>query len=336
MAHLCSSPAEIQAANNNVPRVRQVLGFDADTLAGYFQKAASETTVPLVRDTAGTFSISSKENQSIISTAQGQLSFLTEPALIDFLSRSDFDFADLRRQPTTIYCMLPDALMNTYYRFVRVLVQACFNTLSSSPPSERAPVLMLLDEQAKLGGMEIIKSSAATLRGRNVRIWSVFQDLNQLKSLYPDAWETFLANAGIIQVMGVNDSVTAEYFSKKIGNTGDMVPSQSTSSNYGESQAGKSYGGGSSSSSSMQSVPFMTAQALYEMPRNRCLSFLQGLAYPIVGERLGYHQTHDEYDFPNVFQPWDSPAGWAHYTPNAEYQPEILASERVRHRQAAR
>lgn len=362
MAHLCAvvdDPATAAAVRawlkvpaqvelNSLPAMRQALGLEADDLAafcltavqgrpekvlasGEIVSALPASSVPLVRDNLASFSADTREVNSIVSTALGQLAFLTEPALIAFLARSDFDFGDLRREPMTVYCMVPPAYLDTYYRFVRVMVQACFNALSGSPITERAPVLMLLDEQAKLGGMNIIKTSAATLRGYNVRIWSIFQDLNQLKSLYPDAWETFLANAGIVQVMTVNDATTAEYFSKKMGDCGVMVPSESSSTHYGQSPGGATSGGGTSVSWSWQARPFFTPQRFYQLPKWQSIVFVQGLAYPVLTERLGYH-VRALHGLPNVFQPWGtvSDRPFLPYTPNPEHDPSILASERAR------
>lgn len=346
MAHLCEvadDPALVAEARdflqlapsievNSLPVMRQVLGLGGDALAQFCKQASAASSVPLVRDNLASFGDNTKEVNGIISTALGQLSFLTEPALIDFLAYSDFDFADLRRELMTVYCMVPPAYMDTYYRFVRVLVQACFNTLSGSPITERAPVLMLLDEQAKLGGMNIIKTSAATLRGYNVRIWSIFQDLNQVKGLYPDVWETFLANAGVIQVMTVNDAVTANYFSEKIGRRGVSVTSSSFTRNSGTTQSGASSGTSSSTSTSEQGQPFLTPQDFYNLNKGLAVVFVQGLAYPVKVERLEYWKQQDHYGLPNVFQPWGtvSERQFLPYTPNPEHDPAILASERAR------
>lgn len=346
MAHLCEvadDPALVAEARdflqlapsievNSLPVMRQVLGLGGDALAQFCKQASAASSVPLVRDNLASFGDNTKEVNGIISTALGQLSFLTEPALIDFLAYSDFDFGDLRRELMTVYCMVPPAYMDTYYRFVRVLVQACFNTLSGSPITERAPVLMLLDEQAKLGGMNIIKTSAATLRGYNVRIWSIFQDLNQVKGLYPDVWETFLANAGVIQVMTVNDAVTANYFSEKIGRRGVTITSTSFTRNSGTTQSGATSGTSSSTSTSEQGQPFLTPQDFYNLDKRLAVVFVQGLAYPVKVERLEYWKQQDQYGQPNVFQPWGTVCErhFLPYTPNPEHDPDILASERAR------
>jgi type IV secretion system protein VirD4 len=47
----------------------------------------------------------------------------------------------------------------------------------------------------------------------------VLQDFSQLKTHYPNSWETFLGNAGIIQAFGNTDLTTTEYLSKLMGQT---------------------------------------------------------------------------------------------------------------------
>jgi type IV secretion system protein VirD4 len=45
------------------------------------------------------------------------------------------------------------------------------------------------------------------------------QDLAQLRALYPTAWSTFVANAGVVQAFGTNDVETATYLSEMLGTT---------------------------------------------------------------------------------------------------------------------
>ncbi|SFL44129.1 TraM recognition domain-containing protein, partial [Shimia haliotis] len=46
---------------------------------------------------------------------------------------------------------------------------------------------------------------------------TVLQDLSQLKAHYPNSWETFLGNAGIIEAFGNADMTTLDYLSKRMG-----------------------------------------------------------------------------------------------------------------------
>ena len=328
MAIVATSPDEQRAGTNHLPRVMDLLSLphvsrfktetllDAATgrqvermvlddhgqpielqqgLADYVARALTWCKLPVVVNNAQFIIAGGKEFGSVVSTGKGQLAFLNDPALRAFLSKSDFDFSDLRKERCTIYLMIPPAEMQTYFRFARVLVQACLDTLAASPMNERDSVLVILDEQAKLRGMEVIETSAATLRGYNVRIWSAYQDVNQIKRDYEKSWETFIANAGVVQILTVNDDTTAEYFSRKAGEYG--VPVESTTAGYSSGtshNSGGSYGSNSgnsnSTTTSYQRVRFLAPQQFYGMSKTVCLSFVQGLAFPALCSRGGYYE----------------------------------------------
>lgn len=301
MAIVATSADEQRAGTNHLPRVMDLLSLphasryqmDGDKpaldasgqpillkqgLADYVAAALKWCKLPVVVNNAEFILEGGKEFASIISTAKGQLSFLNDPALQAFLSKSDFDFSDLRKERCTIYLMIPPAEMQTYFRFARLLVQACLDTLAASPMNERDSVLVILDEQGKLRGMEVIETSAATLRGYNVRIWSVYQDVNQIKRDYEKSWETFVANAGTVQILSVNDDTTAEYFSNKAGDVGVFAHTWVN-------------GEGRQLGDNLQRVRFLPPQEFYGMNKAKSLNFVQGLRYPVVCDRLGYFDS---------------------------------------------
>jgi len=296
MAIVATSPDERSNGTNHLPRVMDLLSLSQETLAEYVAGALQWCKLPVVVNNAQAIIAGGKEFSSIVSTAKGQLSFLNDPALRAFLSKSDFDFSDLRKERCTVYLMIPPAEMLTYFRFARVLVQACLDTLAASPMNERDSVLVILDEQAKLRGMEIIETSAATLRGYNVRIWSVYQDLNQIKRDYEKSWETFIANAGLVSILRVNDDTTAEYFSRKGGEVGVTLQNTSVSHNTGGSQSynpggvghGSNTGTTTSTSTSQQKTREFPPQFFYGLRDDAGMAFVQGLPYPVAHERLGY------------------------------------------------
>ena len=79
------------------------------------------------------------------------------------------------------------------------------------------PVLFVLDEIAALGRLEIIEKAAGLMAGFGVKLWSVWQDLGQLKRHYRESWETFLGNAGILSFFANSDMTTLEWLSKRMG-----------------------------------------------------------------------------------------------------------------------
>ena len=83
-------------------------------------------------------------------------------------------------------------------------------------------MLFVLEEFPVLGYMRQIEAAAGLMAGYNVKLWTVMQDLSQIKALYPKSWETFLGNAGIVEAFGNTDSVTLDYLSNRLGMTWAM------------------------------------------------------------------------------------------------------------------
>ena len=103
---------------------------------------------------------------------------------------------------------------------------------------KRVPVLFMLDEYYALAegdGFPVIQRNMAMFRGYGIKLWTVWQDLAQAESLYDKAFESFLGNAGVIQAFAPQDVTTAEYLSKRSGQTTRqmLTTSQSRTPNYG-------------------------------------------------------------------------------------------------------
>jgi type IV secretion system protein VirD4 len=67
------------------------------------------------------------------------------------------------------------------------------------------PVLYLLDEFASLGHLAPVERAMGLMAGYGVQLWPVLQDIHQLRATYGHRAGTFLSNAGVLQVFGVND-----------------------------------------------------------------------------------------------------------------------------------
>jgi len=159
-----------------------------------------------------------RELQGILSTAQEQTAPLDD--IVRITNRSDFKLSDLRSGKISIYLVLPAMRMGTHYRWLRLVVQQALAAMERAPvPRGSLPVWFVLEEFPALGHMRSIETAAGLMAGFGVKLWSVLQDLTQLKTHYPHSWETFLGNAGIIQAFGNADVTTTEHFSKMLGMT---------------------------------------------------------------------------------------------------------------------
>ena len=156
-----------------------------------------------------------REAASVLSNAQRHTHFRDSPRIAKCLSRSDFAFCDLRRRITSVFLVLPPNRMDAYSRWLRLLVSQALQDIARDAeaatgpqsPSERlsSPTLFLLDEFAALGRLEAVERAMGLMAGYGLQLWPILQDLSQLKALYGPRAGTFIANAGVQQVLGVND-----------------------------------------------------------------------------------------------------------------------------------
>ena len=179
------------------------------------------------------------ERGSIISTAVEQTAFLDSEPMQTHLLNEDLgalpSLRILKQKPTTIYLVLPASRMATHFRWLRTILTLALATLENEPHQlgKDAPVLFVLEEFPQLGYIRQIEAAAGLMAGYHVKLWTILQDLSQLKSLYKDSWETFIGNAGVIQTFGNTDATTLEYVSRAMGNLQIMetTPTGATGSN---------------------------------------------------------------------------------------------------------
>lgn len=153
---------------------------------------------------------------SILATAIQHTDWLASPALRAALSESDFDIAGLKREPTTIYLVLPPEYLHTHSRFLRLFVNLAVRVASKGGKGA-SPILFMLDEFYSLGRLDSLAAAAANIRSYGVRLWPILQNLSQLQELYGQNWQGFWANAGQVQMFAANDKATEEIASAALG-----------------------------------------------------------------------------------------------------------------------
>ena len=176
----------------------------------------------MARGAAALLSQGSEESVgNVMATVIAQTKWLDSPGAREMLSGSDFSLADLNSGRLTLYLIVPPQYLAEYARFLRLFVAL---TLAASIDAiengkgEQA-TLFVLDEFYALGRLEMMSKAMGLLGGYGVRLYLVLQNLSQLQELYAENYQTFLANCGQTQVFATNDAGTADYFSKRLGQT---------------------------------------------------------------------------------------------------------------------
>lgn len=119
----------------------------------------------------------------------------------------------------TVFLVLPPDRLDTYSRWLRLLLAGSLTDMARADAKPARPVLYLLDEFAALGRLQPIERAMGLMAGYGLQLWPILQDIHQLRALYGEKAGTFLSNAGVLQAFGVNDFETADILSRIIGKT---------------------------------------------------------------------------------------------------------------------
>ena len=157
-----------------------------------------------------------KELSGILSTAKRCTDIFKSPGLIRSMAKSSFDVNQIAKQQMTLYLILPSDKLESHRTWLRLCIRMALTAVMRNKGHR---VTFIMDEFHSLGHLKVIEKSMGRLPGYNVTLWPILQDLNQLKSLYKDSWETFVANSRVRHFFGIGDNFTAEYVSKKTGDT---------------------------------------------------------------------------------------------------------------------
>jgi type IV secretion system protein VirD4 len=177
------------------------------------------------------------ELASIRSTGDTQTRWLLSKPMRDDLKKEGVDFRKLKDKPTTVYVILPAERMRTHSTWLRLVIVSALRALYR-PGGLRT--LFLIDEMPALGHLGPLEDAFGLVRGYNVQIAGICQDLAQLKALYEERWESFLANAGVVQGFAPNDLTTADWMSRRAGQT--TLIAANTSENVTSATGQKSEG----------------------------------------------------------------------------------------------
>jgi len=164
------------------------------------------------------------EAGGVLSTASRNTRFLSTPRIAKALSHSNFDIDALKTSKggLSIYLCLPARMFPTHARFLRLIISLLLfrmGELGLDKPKSGHPVLFILDEFSSLGHMDMLEKAAGLMAGYGVKLWTIVQDLTQLKRHYKESWETFLANSGLLLFFANNDMTTLDWLSRRMGET---------------------------------------------------------------------------------------------------------------------
>ena len=162
-------------------------------------------------------------------------------------------------------------------------------TLGSNPPS--GSTLFLLDEFAALGLLEAVERAMGLMAGYGLQLWPILQDMSQLRDLYGARANTFIANAGVQQVFGVNDFETAKWLSQIMGQ--ETIGYQTQNFKPGDMPT---------TGTSITGRDLLTPDEIMQLPSHLQLLRVQGQPTAVV-QKLRYYA---EREFDGLYIPQDA------------------------------
>ena len=221
----------------------------------------------------------SRELHSILSTAMTQTRFLDSPPMKADLRKGAFDFAEMKTRPITCYVNLTANRLGSHSPYLRIVLTAFLQSMLKDSSAGAVPILVMLDETAQLGKLDILQSSIAVLRGYGVKVWQLWQDLPQHQSIFGDNFESTVANSGVLHAFAPQDMTTANFLSQRSG--------QNTAAVLGYSAPPDAFRGKAAEgnmSLSFTPVPGVLPQELMGLPEGMSILF----SHKTPGRVFGY------------------------------------------------
>jgi type IV secretion system protein VirD4 len=198
-----------------VRRLANAAAANPQALADAFAKSRH----PEVRIIAGNLQIKADNTLGgILSFAQEGIDFMRGPALQAAVERTSFDLDGVvRGAPLTIYIVMPPHMLNSHGRFLRLWISALMTLIMRRRNRPDRSTLFILDEAAQLGPLDELRTAVTLMRGYGLQTWTFWQDLSQMRILYPTDWQTMLNNCAVLQAFGPNNLRAAEDVAAMLG-----------------------------------------------------------------------------------------------------------------------
>lgn len=218
---------------------------------------ASDAAGGMVRAAARAFyDRSGSEFSGVLSNLRKHLDWISYECMQEVLTGESIDLRHLKSKHVSYYVTLPAMRMNALRGWLRLIVQMTLVACEEEKTLAGDPCVLLLEEFSALGRLSSLEVAIAEIAGLGAKLYMVLQNLNQLK-VYGSNYDTFLANAGVVQIMSCTDEPTLKYVSDRLGQS--LVLSRSTNAPSFE-QAAKQAATGESWS--LANHPLMTSEEI--------------------------------------------------------------------------
>lgn len=204
------------------PKLRTRLQEIHDSSQSIFVR---ENVAPFINMTPETFS-------GIYGAAAKETHWLSYENYAGLVSGTSFTTDEVAAGQTDIFINLDLKTLENHPGLARVIIGALMNSIYNRNGDVNGRTLFLLDEVARLGFMRILETARDAGRKYGITLLMLFQSIGQMREAYGgrDASSKWFESASWISFAAINDPETADYISKRCGDTTVEVGQTSTSS----------------------------------------------------------------------------------------------------------
>ncbi|KUM24296.1 conjugal transfer protein TraG [Mesorhizobium loti] len=232
IADVCLS-GHTEGKDQTLRRVRANLSEPEPKLRERLTKIYEQSGSDFVKENVAVFVNMTPETFSgVYANAVKETHWLSYPNYAGLVSGCSFTTDELAAGDTDIFIALDLKVLESHPGLARVIIGALMNAIYNKKGEVKGRTLFLLDEVARLGFLRILETARDAGRKYGITMTLLYQSIGQMREAYGgrDATSKWFESASWISFAAINDPETADYISKRCGDTTVEVDQLSRSS----------------------------------------------------------------------------------------------------------
>ncbi|MBW9069982.1 Ti-type conjugative transfer system protein TraG [Agrobacterium pusense] len=221
IADVCLS-GHTDEEDQSLRRVRANLSEPERQLRARLTKIYEGSESNFVKENVAVFVNMTPETFSgVYANAVKETHWLSYPNYAALVSGDSFKTDELAEGETDIFIALDLKVLEAHPGMARVVIGSLLNAIYNRNGDVKGRTLFLLDEAARLGYLRILETARDTGCKYGITLTMIFQSLGQMREAYGgrDAASKWFESASWISFSAINDPDTADYISKRCGDT---------------------------------------------------------------------------------------------------------------------
>lgn len=242
IADVCLS-GHTEAKEQTLRQVRTNLSEPEPKLRERLKQIHEQSASEFVKENVAVFVNMTPETFSgVYANAVKETHWLSYPNYAALVSGEAFSTDDLADGDTDIFIALDLKVLDAHPGLARVIIGALMNAIYNRNGEVTGRTLFLLDEVARLGYLRILETARDSGRKYGLMLIMIFQSIGQMREAYggQNATSKWFESASWISFAAINDPDTAEYISKRCGDTTVEVDQMSRTSRMSGSSRSRS------------------------------------------------------------------------------------------------